>query len=276
MSTIANQWVRKRITMHKSVVLKRLRNNEAVWCAKANFNDPNVVELIGYIGAHCVWLCMEHGPIGIESVHNQVRAAKMLGMDAMVRVSKGSYSDLVRPFEMDATGIMVPHCMSGEEARKIVQMTRFHPIGRRPWDGGNSDGPFCMRPPKEYLEFANAERFVIVQIEDKEAVECMEDIVSTDGIDVFFLGPADLSHSYGVPGDFEHPLVREAMDKLAALCTEHGRAWGLPCPPEKAPEMIAKGARFLAAGSDVTIIAAGLKTMREGYVKAGLTFSPRL
>ena len=258
--------------MYESLVLRKLRNDEPVWCAKANLTDPNVAEIMGYVGVHCLWICMEHGPIDFESVHNLVRASKMTGMDSLVRVAKGSYSDLIRPFEMDATGIMVPHCMSGEEAADIVQRTRFQPTGRRAWDGGNSDGPFCLMPPKDYLDFANKQRFVIAQIEDKEAVDRMEEIVATDGIDVFFLGPGDLSHSYGVPGEFEHPLVEAAKDKLAALCKQYGRAWGLPCGPEKAPEMIAQGARFLAAGADVVAIAEYLKEMRDGYHNAGLTF----
>ena len=259
--------------MHRSLVLKKLRNDEPVWCAKSNLTDPNAIEIMGHFGIHCVWLCMEHGPVTIETVHHQIRTAKMMGMDSLVRVQKGCYSDFIRPFELDATGIMVPHCMSGEEAAAIVQQTRFQPIGRRAWDGGNSDGPFCMRPPEEYLAFANAERFVIVQIEDKEAVERMEDIVATEGIDVIFLGPGDLSHSYGVPGQFEHRLVQEAIDKLAALCEKHNRFWGLPCPPAKAKEMMAKGARFLAGGSDVVALAEKFRTLRDAYREAGLTFN---
>ena len=262
--------------MHRSVVLEKLRKGEAVWCAKTNLTDPNVIEIMGHLGIHCVWLCMEHGPINFETVHHQVRTAKMGGMDSMVRVAKGSYSDYIRPFEMDATGIMVPHCMSGEEVKTLVHNTRFHPLGRRALDSGNSDGPFCMRPLEEYLSFANNERFVVAQIEDREAVECMEDLISVDGIDVFFLGPADLSHSYGVPGQFDHPLVQDAIDKLAALCKQYGRHWGLPCGPENAARMIDKGARFLAAGSDVVAIAAQFKTMREGYQAAGLRFESEI
>jgi len=258
--------------MYESRVLRKLRNNEPVWCAKTNMTGANSVEIFGAIGIHCVWLCMEHGPINLESVHNQVRAAKMTGMDSLVRVPRGCYSDIVRPLEMDATGVMVPHCMNGREAREIVRMTRFQPIGRRAWDGGNSDGPFCMRPPKEYLKRANEERFLIVQIEDKEAVDCMEDIVEVDGIDIVFLGPADLSHSYGVPGEFDHPLVLEAVDRLAELCSKHNRWWGMPCPPEKATDLLAKGARFLAAGSDVVVIANSMLAMRNKYEAAGLTF----
>ncbi len=262
--------------MHRSVVLDKLRKGEAVWCAKTNLTDPNVVEIMGYLGVHCVWLCMEHGPIDFESVHNQVRTAKMGHMDSMVRVARGSYSDYVRPFEMDATGIMVPHCLTGGEAESIVRTTRFHPVGRRALDSGNSDGPFCMRPLDEYLSFAGRERFVVVQIEDKEAVDAMEDIVAVDGIDVFFLGPADLSHSYGVAGQFDHPLVQGAIEKLAALCKQYDRYWGLPCGPADAPRMLDKGARFLAAGSDVVAIAEKFKAMRDGYKAAGLTFEAEL
>ncbi|MCP4643396.1 MAG: aldolase [bacterium] len=259
--------------MYESLVLRKLRNNDPVWCCKSNLTDPNVIEIFGAIGAHCVWLCMEHGPINWESVHNQVRTAKMSGMDSLVRVAKGCYSDLIRPLEMDATGLMVPHCMSGDEAAKIVEMTRFQPIGRRAWDGGNSDGPFCMRAPEEYLTKANEQRFLVVQIEDKEAVDCMEDIVAVDNIDVFFLGPGDLSHSYGVAGQFDHPLVQDAIDKLAELCKKYNRNWGMPCPPEKAQQLLDKGAKFLAAGSDVVAIAGHFKNMRQGYEAAGLTFT---
>jgi len=258
--------------MHESVVLRRLRNDEPVWCAKTNLTDPNVIEIFGHLGIHCVWLCMEHGPVDFQTVHQQVRVAKMGGMDSMVRVAKGSYSDFIRPLEMDATGIMVPHVMSGQEARDIVRMTRFHPWGRRPWDGGNSDGPFCLLPPEAYLKWANEQRFVIVQIEDKEAVDCMEEIVAVDHIDAFFIGPADLSHSYGVPGQFDHPLIQEATEKLAALCKKHSRHWGMPCSPETAPALIARGARFLASGADVIAISEYMKSLRRGFEAAGFTF----
>jgi 4-hydroxy-2-oxoheptanedioate aldolase len=259
--------------MYESVVLKKLRNDEPVWCAKTNLTDPNMVEIMGYMGVHCLWICMEHGAIDFESVHNQVRTCKMTGMDSMIRVAKGSYSDFIRPFEMDATGIMVPHCMSGEEAAEIVKQTRFQPIGRRALDSGNSDGPFCMRAMPEYTRFANEQRFVVAQIEDKESVECMEDIVRTENIDLFFLGPGDLSHSYGVPGEIDDPRVTGAIEKLAELCRKYDRQWGLPCGPDKAREMIDKGARFLAYGSDVTIVTAAFRNIREAYREAGLGFS---
>lgn len=122
--------------MHESVVLGRLRNDEPVWCAKTNLTDPSVIEIFGHLGIHCVWLCMEHGPVDFQTVHQQVRAAKMGGMDSMVRVAKGGYSDFIRPLEMDATGIMVPHVMSGpgsprSGANDAVSSVGTTTVGRR-------------------------------------------------------------------------------------------------------------------------------------------------
>ena len=260
------------MNMRPSKVLNLLRKGEIACCTKLNLADSRAVEIVGIAGFDCAWTDMEHVPNDLSQVEKQILAAKAYGMDCLVRVPRGSYSSLVWPLEMDATGIMVPHCMSAEEAKKVVRTTRFHPFGLRPVDSGNSDGPFCLRPMEEYMRFSNEQKFAVLQIEDKEAVDCMEDIVAVDGVDVFFIGPADLSHSYGVPGQMTHASVQGAIDKLAALCKKYNRHWGMPCGPEKAPELIAKGAQFLAAGADVIAIIEMFKKMREGYKAAGLTF----
>jgi 4-hydroxy-2-oxoheptanedioate aldolase len=266
--------VRGSITMmHKSVVLEKLRSDEVCVCVKANFADPAVAEMFGYLGYDCLWIDMEHTPIDWSQVANQIRASKLTGMDSMVRVAKGSYSDYVRPLEADATGLMVPHMMSAEEARNVVRTVHFQPEGLRPCDGGNADGPYCMRPFKDYLEFANRERFVMVQIEDAEAVDAAEEIMSVDGIDIFFVGPGDLAHSYGLLGKEDDPApVREAVEKVASLAAKYGRNWGMPTSPEKAPTLIEMGARFLAVGADVTTLTQAYRATRKAYEAMGVKF----
>jgi len=101
-----------------------------------------VIEIAGLCGVDAVWLCNEHVPndwIGLES---QIRAARVHNIDTLVRVSRGSYSDYIRPFEADATGIIVPHIGSEDEARQIVSWVRFHPVGKRALDGGISMASF--------------------------------------------------------------------------------------------------------------------------------------
>ena len=146
---------------------------------------------------------------------------------------------------------MYPHCMDGCEAARAARLTRFHPIGLRPVDGGNIDGDFCTVPLTDYMAHANAQKFVIVQIEDKEAIEHIDAIVATEGIDVVFVGPGDLSQSLGVPGQAGDPRIVAAIEAVAAACAKHGKHWGVPTSEANIRKYYDMGARFLTMGADV-------------------------
>lgn len=237
--------------MRPSRVLRKLRSGEVALCVKMNLADPRVVEIASQVGFDCVWLCNEHVPTDWLVLENMIRAAKVYDVDTVVRVSKGSYSDIVRPLEADAAGVMVPHLMSAEEARYVVRTTRFHPIGRRPVDGGNADGAYGRMGLLEYMESANRERFVAVQIEDPEPLEELEEIASVEGIDILFFGPADFSQGIGHPGEWDHPLVAEARERIARVCAEHGKFAGTACGPEEVARFRDMGYSFLNVGADV-------------------------
>ena len=111
--------------MRPSRVLKKLRNDEIATCTKINLSDPRATEIAAICGFNCLWLDMEHVPHTDTDILNHVRAAKMHDMDTLVRVKRGSYSDLIHPLEMDASGIMVPHLMSLEEAKKSITTRSF-------------------------------------------------------------------------------------------------------------------------------------------------------
>lgn len=107
--------------LRPSHVLAKLRSGGVVSCMKINLDSSRVADLAARCGFDCVWMDTEHVPNSIESIENRVRAAKMHDVDTMVRVKRGSYSDFIQPLELDATGIMVPHVMSAEDAKRIVQ-----------------------------------------------------------------------------------------------------------------------------------------------------------
>ena len=112
----------------------------------------------------CLWTDMEHVPNDYATIENIVRAAKKYDVDVLTRVKRGSYNDMINPLEADSTGIMIPHLMSLEEAEKAVYYTKFYPIGRRPIDGGNADGNYCLTDGNEYIKQANEERFNVTAI----------------------------------------------------------------------------------------------------------------
>ncbi|MEI6875123.1 MAG: aldolase/citrate lyase family protein, partial [Spirochaetota bacterium] len=126
--------------MRGSRTLRKLRAGGVATCFKVNLSDPRSTEIAAMHGFDCVWTCMEHVGNDWSSIERQVLAAKTWDTDILCRVARGSYSDYVKPFELDAAGIMVPHVMSGEDAASVVRMTRFPPLGRRAVDGGNADG----------------------------------------------------------------------------------------------------------------------------------------
>ena len=255
--------------MRRSRVLEKLRAGKPVICVKTNLHDPKAVEIMGMIGFDCVWLCNEHVPTDWLMLENLIRASKLHDMDTLVRVSRGSYSDYIKPLEADATGLMVPHIMNGDEARYVTRTTRFMPVGRRPVDGGNLDGRFCMTPVKEYMEHANRERFVIVQIEDPEALDHVDDICSTPGIDMVFFGPGDFSHAVGKAGNAGDPEVVRARRLVAETCAKYGKWAGVPASPDNIDELKAEGFHFFASGADVIAIAEYFANIRKRYEDKG-------
>ena len=237
--------------MKRSKVLDKLRAGEVVSCIKLNLYDSRAIEVAALSGVDCVWSDMEHGPNDFSAVEKQILAAKAYNTDILVRVPRGSYSDLIKPMEMDATGIMVPHIMSLADAKNVVKMTRFHPIGLRPIDGGNADGAFCRIDLCEYIKQANERRFVSIQIEDPEPLDELEEIAALDGIDMLFFGPGDFSQGIGAPGQWNHQELLNARKRVAAVAADNGKFAGTVGSVDNLKELISLGYNFINMGADV-------------------------
>jgi len=237
--------------MRPSRVLAKLRAGEVARLFKTNLSDARATEIASMVGFDGIWADMEHVPNDWQVIEHQIRAAKCYNVDVMVRVARGGYSDYIRPLELDASGIMVPHIMSLEDAKKVVHMTRFHPIGRRPMDGGNADGAYCAIDLLDYFKQANDQRFLCVQIEDPEPLDDLEKIASLDGIDVIFFGPGDFSQGIGAPAQFNHPKVIETRKRIAEVCKAKGKIAGTVGSPANLDQLIEMGYRFISMGADV-------------------------
>ncbi len=237
--------------MRSSRVLRQMRSGKVATCVKINLADPRNVEIAAMCGFDCIWTDMEHVPNNFSTVEETVRAAKIYDVDVLTRVAKGCYSDLVRPLEGDSAGIMVPHLMSLDEAKKIVYYTKFHPIGRRPLDGGNADGRFCLVGETDYLKEANEERFVVVQIEDPEPLAELEEICALPGIDMIFFGPADFTQGMGDPCNYDNPEVDRVRRLVGKTARKYGKFAGTVGGPEDFDDLVAMGYTFISTGADV-------------------------
>jgi 4-hydroxy-2-oxoheptanedioate aldolase len=237
--------------LRTSRMLRELRAGGCPTCLKMNLGDPRVIELCGLSGASAAWICNEHVGNDWLNLENQIRAAKVYDLDTIVRVEKGSYSDYVKPFEADATAIMVPHITTAAEARQVVQMTRFQPLGRRAWDGGNIDGQYCQVPVADYLAHSNHERMLIFQIESPEALENVEAIAAVPGFEALLFGPGDFSHLIGKAGQLQDPAVVGARQRVAAAARQHGKFMMAPGLIGPLDDLLAEGFRIFNLGADV-------------------------
>lgn len=251
--------------LRPSRVLAKLRSGQVASCVKLNLSDARVAEIAAACGFDCIWLDMEHVPNSIEAIENQVRAAKIHNVDALIRTRRGSYSDLVLPLEMDGAGIMVPHVMSAKDARQVAWQTRFHPVGRRALDGGNADGAYCAATTEEYIAHANRERFVIIQIEDPEPLAELDEIASIEGIDMLFFGPGDFSQGIGAPGKFDDPRIADARHRIAVAAKKHGKFAGTVGSIASLPGLVDMGYQFISVGADVV-------GLREYFSKIASSF----
>lgn len=260
--------------MRMSRVLAKLRAGGAALTFKMNLADARAAEIAAMCGCDCLWLDQEHVPNDYGPLEACIWAAKSRDVDVMVRVPRGSYSDHVRPLEMDAAGIMVPHVMSLADAQAVVRMTRFQPIGRRPVDGGNADGGYCEVEFRDYLRQANEQRFVAVQIEDPEPLAELDAIAALPGIDIIFFGPGDFSHAIGAPGEWDHPLLLAARQRVAEAAAAHGKVAGTVAHAGNVNELLAQGFRFLNLGADVVGLAQYCKSMTAAFRQATATLPP--
>lgn len=240
--------------MHKpsGQLAAKLRTGNVCFSLKLNLVDPRAAEIGALCGADALWLDQEHCASDWSDIYHQILACGRHGADAIVRVSKGSYSDLVKPLELGAAAVMVPQVSGPGEAHEIVRQTKFHPLGRRALDGGNADGGYGLFPFGEYLSRSNDDNLTIVQLESPTSIRQADEIAAVDGIDVLFFGPGDYCQAAGIPGQYEHPAVEEAQQQMVDACLKSGKIAGTVLHPGTTLEnLVLQGYRLINLGADV-------------------------
>lgn len=225
---------------------------------------PAVAEILA--GAGFDWICvdLEHGAIGIESMTEIFRALAAFDCVPVVRVPANDPVWIHRSLDAGARGIIVPMVNTAAEAGSAVREARYPPRGRRGYGFARANAHGAKFA--EYARRANEEIAVIVQIEHKDAIANLEAILDVDGVDGTFIGPYDLSGSYGVPGQLDHPDVRQALIRYRTVCARRGKAMGMHVvrPDRKnVPQAVKDGYMLIALGLDTVFLQEGSKIALE-------------
>jgi len=208
-------------------------------------------------GFDSLYVDMEHSSFSLETTGQICMAALAAGVTPLVRVP--GVAAVSRVLDGGALGVIAPHIRSAAEARDYVTAAKFPPLGERSAAGPLPHLHYRSFPAGEADAALNAATLLMVQFESDEAIAKADEIAAVEGVDMVMIGTNDLLADWGLPGQFEHPRVREAYAKTIAACRRHGKhvgVGGLATRPQLAAEFVRMGARYVSTGTDLGFLLA--------------------
>src|SRR5882672_2252909 len=239
---------------------RRLRAGETVHSGWCGLPYPIVAELVGREGFPAVTLDGQHGLWDTASVMSAVAAIRQAGAAAIVRIPVGEFASVSRALDFGAEGTIAPMINTEADARAYAGVAKFPPIGERSWGPHRATTLAGIPDQKVYLREANDLTVTFAMIETRTALDNVEAIARTPGIDALFLGPSDLSIalSNGANVDPMASEVDREIDRITTAATKAGKIMGAYChTAERAVSLAKRGVRFLAIGSDMGFLRAG-------------------
>ncbi len=244
--------------MNQNKMKARILSGQPALGVSVMIPSPQIVEMVGRLGFDWVLLDCEHGTLTLETLELMIMAAEASGITPIVRPETREADAILRVMDRGAMGVQVPHINTAADARRVVEAVKYHPVGNRGLAAGTRPSNYGFGlAMKEYVAAANRETLVCVQLEEAEALRNIDEIVRVEGVDVFFVGPSDLSQSLGYPGQADAPQVKQAIDDALAAIVAAGKMPGSTGNSASIVDYMSKGClylythlpRLLAAGS---------------------------
>jgi 4-hydroxy-2-oxoheptanedioate aldolase len=243
-------------------MLKRNRTKQKLREGKVVFGtmirmirSSEVIPVLASTGWDFLLIDAEHRAYGIETIDQFCRITSYEEVTAVVRVPDKLYHQLAQPLDFGADGLVIPRVETRQEAESIVRSTRYYPLGERGFSRASIDARFPTCGVSEYVEWANSETLIVIQIESEQGVENADELLSVKSIDAVLIGPSDLSQSLGIPGDMQNPRLKDACRHIVAACRRNGVVPGIHLHSCKAvAEWIDEGMRFLTFQNDLSLL----------------------
>ncbi len=225
---------------------EKIASGDPAFGVSIMFPSPQIVEMVGHAGFDWALLDLEHGSIGPADLELMAMAADAVGITAIARPKSNSSSDIQAVMDRGVKGVQIPHIRNKAEAERAVAAVKFGPEGARGLAAGTRPDRWGLGGKMtDFVTQANAQSLVCLQIEDAEALPHVDDILTVPGVDVFFIGPSDLSQSMGYPGNPKAPPVAAAISETLAKIRAAGCAPGMPATAEALDAVRAEGCLYI-------------------------------
>lgn len=247
--------------MRDNPVKQRLAAGETLFGTMIfEFLSPGLPRMMANAGADFVFYDLEHSGFSIADVKNQFALCRGLGLTPLARPPGKAYQYAARLLDAGAFGLLFQMVESAEEARELVNWTRYPPAGQRGAIFGGAHDDYGNAPMAETAHAANERTLVAVLIETAAGLANVDEILAVDGVDVAHLGHADLSLSLGIPGQFDHPDLQRGIDAIAKAAQRHGKtAASLAPTPEWGADLLGRGYRMISHSTDIGVFQDGLR-----------------
>ncbi len=228
---------------------------------------PVVFDVFGMAGGFDgLWLDQEHGGFTAPQIQVASACARANRLGLFVRMAPTGYAQVTQNLEAGAHGVMAARLPSAAAAEEFVRWSKFAPRGDRGVNSSGFDARYTYKPLSELVVDANRDSFVAIQIETLGALDEADRIAAIDGVDLLFIGPADMSQALGCIGQVNHEKVWEAIDRVAAACRTHGKPWGIvPAGPDYAARCLEKGCRMLTLANETLALRRGVDGLKDWY-----------
>lgn len=246
---------------------QRLLNGETLNGCWLNLGSAVTAEIVGLSGFDWVLIDLEHGAGSESTTLSQIQALEHTNAGVIVRAESTEPQRIHRVLDMGAEGVMCPKVRNAEEALKVVKGLHYPPFGNRGVAKMVRATQFAQNF-NEYYQKSRDQILGVVQIETIEVLSHLDEVAAIEGVDVLFIGPADLSMELGIFGQFDHPLFVETLNKIVDAAKRANKAAGiLFFNPDDYQRYHNLGIRFLACGADATFVAEGARTMAGKMAK---------
>lgn len=249
----------------KNKVIEKLDNAQITVGCWSLMGNPEVVEMMGYVGFDFVIIDRQHTSYGLDVAENLIGAAEMTSITSIVRVPDKRPASIMRALDAGALGILVPGISTSHEAELVVDAAKYPPVGKRSACPETRAVQYGLRKWESFVEWSNQDTMVWLLVEGPEGIANFSEIIKVNGVHAIMMGPFDLSQSLGYPGKPDHPEVLRNLEKMVKVAKEakvHMIAVLFETDPirikEKADQWITCGCNILAVASDRSIIASGL------------------
>lgn len=230
---------------HNAMKAKFLAGEPAFGCS-IMIPSPQMVEMAAHAGFDWVLIDMEHGTIGLESAELMIMAAEAAGITPIVRPPGNASAAITAAMDRGAAGVQVPHVNSAADAQRVVAAVKFGPGDQRGLAAGTRPDRYGLAEAMpDFVERSNAESLVCIQLEHASAIDNLDALLEVGGVDVFFIGPSDLSQSMGHPGNPRAEPVRAAIEQSLAKIVAAGKTPGMPAASNNVADLTAKGVRYI-------------------------------